>query len=411
MRFERISLIVAVWALITSIGAAAPTTTADARKEQILAATNNAVDALCETLAAEQITPEITVKEFLEKTDGIERVTQTLRRSQQIGGPRWVDQTCQVRLEISGPRARTALVQIATAAGKKSPLAADVLALRLKDWDKRAFAATGSSACASDLEKARPVEGNDVWAQVTDEERRAALQSAKENAVHQALATIGEVELPSRGRVSDALRDPAIRADIEQWLAARPVTGVEFLDDRQVQVTLSAPPTELAEQFQRALATRDDVAQPGAWAAVEKAFAAKLNTTGSVEGSSSLADPAATTEPALVQLPALPPTWANEQREAEGSAPQGESKLKAARAAEAEAITRLSDTIKALPLDTDLTLGEAAQRDPHLQAALDRAVAKAKTYQVDYHSDGGAHVKVAINLGDLWNELQAISAQ
>ena len=75
--------------------------------------------------------------------------TSSSRRSnaaQMIGGPRWLDdQTCQVRLEISGTRVAAALVQIANVNATKTPIAPDLLAGRLKEWDNRTFSATATS--------------------------------------------------------------------------------------------------------------------------------------------------------------------------------------------------------------------------------------------------------------------------
>src|SRR5437016_714524 len=106
----------------------------DAR-DQIAAATGRALEALRGQVSAESIGPNLTVQDLLDKTNGTKKLMQTLRRAQQIGGPRWLDaQTCQVRLEIGGPMVRAALVNIA-ATDNRSPIQQNVLQGRLKDWD------------------------------------------------------------------------------------------------------------------------------------------------------------------------------------------------------------------------------------------------------------------------------------
>src|SRR5438046_8752958 len=74
------------------------------QRDQIAAATGRALEALRAQVSAEPIGPGLTVQDLLDKTHGTKKLMQTLRRAQQIGGPRWLDaQTWQVRLEIGGP--------------------------------------------------------------------------------------------------------------------------------------------------------------------------------------------------------------------------------------------------------------------------------------------------------------------
>src|SRR5436309_12223903 len=62
-----------------------------ARADQISAATANAVDKLYGNISDERLTPALPVGEFLNVTSGRERMRETLRRGEQIGGPRWLD--------------------------------------------------------------------------------------------------------------------------------------------------------------------------------------------------------------------------------------------------------------------------------------------------------------------------------
>src|SRR5438552_365432 len=93
------------------------------QRDQIAAATGRALEALRAQVAAAPIGPNLTVQDLLDKTNGTRRLMQTLRRAQQIGGPRWLDsQTCQVRLEIAGPVVAKALYNIA-AHDNRTPIA------------------------------------------------------------------------------------------------------------------------------------------------------------------------------------------------------------------------------------------------------------------------------------------------
>src|SRR4051812_20498107 len=108
----------------------------DARRDQIAAATCRAVDLLRNEIAQEPIGRNVTVSELLDRTNSTDTFNKTLQRAQMIGGPRWIDeQTCQVRLDISGPRVRQALVSIAASNPKKSPIAPEVMTAHLRDWD------------------------------------------------------------------------------------------------------------------------------------------------------------------------------------------------------------------------------------------------------------------------------------
>src|SRR5436309_9677177 len=104
MRFMWVMLVAL---LASSVVARAQDASRDAR-DQIAAATGRALEALRGQVSAESLGPNLTVQDLLDKTNGSKKLMQTLRRAQQIGGPRWLDaQTCQVRLEIGGPMVAT----------------------------------------------------------------------------------------------------------------------------------------------------------------------------------------------------------------------------------------------------------------------------------------------------------------
>ena len=379
-----------------------------ATRDQERAATETAVRALKEAVAKEMLAPGLTVATFLDKADGHERLVNDLSRAEKIGGTRWVDNTAQVRLEISGQRVVQSLVAIAATKPRSSPIGADVLAVKLKDWNARTFSATGSSTGAAEIEHARPGGEAAAWARVSDEARRTAVAAAKDNAINHAIESVRDVMLPNGKTAGDALKDDAVREKLTQWLATRPVTQVEFRDDLSVGVQLAAPPAEFFEAFRDALRAGEPDA--AAWDNVRGVFGRRLaapSGTAAVGAGGTAVAPGAPAKGAL-QLPSLPPPWTNQVVEAEGAATAGGSKLKCARLAEAEAAKSFLTQVEALPLSDAQTVGQAAQRDPRVRDAVDRALTKGRTYKVEYDADGGARVWVQLDLRHVWTELRAV---
>jgi hypothetical protein len=106
--------------------------------------------------------------------------------------------------------------------------------------------------------------------------------------------------------------------------------------------------------------------------------------------------------PQPVRIPPEPPKWASEQIDEDGTG-SGANRLKAARAAEAVAITQLRKRIEALPLG-DTTVGQAAKADPRIQRAVDDVIRRAPTSRVKY-GPGDATVRVSLDLALLWRDL------
>src|SRR5687767_1294368 len=89
---------------------------ADVRRAQVAAATADALDALEADVLSASVTPELTVAQFIDRTASRQALGRVLRRAEQIGGTRWLDdQTCQVRMELPGAAVADVLVQIAEA--------------------------------------------------------------------------------------------------------------------------------------------------------------------------------------------------------------------------------------------------------------------------------------------------------
>jgi hypothetical protein len=318
------------------------------------------------------------------------------------------DQTCQVRLEIAGSRVAGALVQIAAAEPDRSPVPANVLAARLADWNKRTFSATGTSTGSGVIEHVRPRDESHAWSHVNDEARRAAVASAKQDAVNKAIESVAPVKLPDGRSAGEALASPVAREHLATWLEQRPVTEVEFRDDLQVALALATPPMEFYQALRAAVDAKGAAADDAAWAPVREEFERRA---GSSVGRAAVPTtmPANALRVPAANLPAMPPAWTNEQVDAQGYAPPAPdaSKLKTARLAEADAVEKLEAELARLPMAKGQTLGDLARTNPQVRDGVARAVRRARPSKVDYQDDGGVRVYVVMNLRDVWDELRA----
>jgi hypothetical protein len=398
--------------LMVILAATALASAQDARRDQLAAATSRAVDLLRSQIAQEPIGRNLTVQDLLDRTNSSDTLTKTLQRSQMIGGARWIDQqTCQVRLDISGPKVAQALISIAASNPKKSPLAPEVLAAHLRDWDRRTFSATGTSTGAAAIDLVRPVEDGAAWARVNDAARQQAINAAKGDAIKRVLETIKPIPLAGGKTVDDALSVPEIRTPVEQWLAARPVTQVEFREDYQVRVALATAADELFDTFRSAvtsakppLAALDDAT----WDRVRKDFVTRIAPTS--RGSARAGAIANSVTQMAIEVPQAIPDWVNDSVDAEGSAAntsKTKAPLKCARAAEADAQAKLRIKLESLPLSAGQTLGDVARQNPRVADAINRSLSRSKLTKVDYGSDGSAKVRLTLDLHDLWQEVQS----
>src|SRR4051794_999613 len=118
----------------------------DPGRSQVLAATKDAVSNLLDEVARVPLNARLTVGDFLRQTRSTEEMVRVLQRAQQMGGPRWLDDhTCQIELQISGPIVAQQLKRTAAADPRRSPLAASELDFAVRNWDERAFTATGTA--------------------------------------------------------------------------------------------------------------------------------------------------------------------------------------------------------------------------------------------------------------------------
>ena len=376
----------------------------DPRRDQVAAATSQALTELRRAIGAESIGDGYTVRDLIERTGTRKRFNDLVSRAQQIGGPRWLGsgETCEVKLEIAGGRVARSLVEIATLARLESPVPPEVLAGRLQGWNNRTFSATGASLGAGAVVGTTP--------------RGKGVCDARDRAVQQTIAAISPIPLADGKTVGDAMRQPALGEEVERWLTARPITQIEFPQGAdEARVALAVSPEQFFEAFRvaagAAAVKQEPVPLPedeNGWARVRAEFASRI-TPSVTRGVAKSAPPqdAAAVKHAAINIPGAPaPAWVELQIEAEGEG-AANSQLKAARAAEADAGQKLRAQLEPLPLADGLTIAQAVARDKRLEEALTRALTRARTTQVDYRGRDSATVKVQLDLRDVWRELES----
>ena len=382
-----------------------PAAPADTRPPQLAAARADALRALHRDVLAAPLTPETSVGQFLTRVGETDRLLDRLRNAEQRGGTRWRnDQTCEVLLEIPGADVADVLSRVAADHPRDAGVTPEALQRGLNELRRKTFSAVGASVGAKDLTRLRPDDPTGPWCNVCDAERRDALTAAKANAVARVIESLRPVDMGSGKELNRALDVPEVANDVREWVASRPVTGVEFRDDLELRLTLSAPPEELWPVLQQSLIRNhlgpptDD---PAAWDRLRREV---IREAAPAVGRS-VATPdkdAARTKPAA-RVPRDPPRWVAQQIDVDGSA-QGAG-LKTARHAEADALAKLRAKIDALPLEGGTTLGDAARADPKVEQAVARAVRRAPTLKVDYGEKGTVKVRVTLVLEQLWREL------
>lgn len=404
-------------------------------RPQVQAATAEAVAALRDEVERASINRHMTVGEFVRRVHAEEDLTRALQRAEMVGGPRWVDNdTCEVQLEMSGSRVGHILEQIG-ATSPDSPVKAEDLSVLPIAWRRKTFSGVGSSTSLARVEKVRPRDTG--WSQVTDAERSKAIATAKDDAIGRVIDSIKPIALTKDTTVGDAMQvNPAVRKDVEEWLAVRPVTRLEFRRDQQVELTMAGTPTGLAEALRRSI-IKTDLPQPAneaGWAAVRADFERKMaNPIGRASVIPGGSGGGATTEktgvaagndapPPKGVVPAAAssvvsrppprfslgrtPDWTSERLEAEGVADVPDFKLKSAREAEAEARRKLLDRINGLELSNKVTVGKAAEQNPRVRDAVNHALDKARVAKTDYYNKKGVAVVVRMDLQDLWDALK-----
>lgn len=265
----------------------------------------------------------------------------------------------------------------------------------------------------------RPVSA--VPASATSPVDKAALREklvadAVEDAVDSLMSDVGRQ--PIFGRVT--VRDLLVRTDsFDTFLAtlrdADQIGGPRWLDENTVQVRLAVTGPILATSLitiandakDRSPVKPDELSPLlAAWAG--KTFSAVGVSTAPTKPKQSIGvvaqGPGATTQP--VFLPFNPPKWANQSLQADGKAGSANTRLRAARAAEVDALANLRKQVDELEV-AGTTVGEIAKNDRRLNMVIDRAIQRARLTKVDYLANGGANVRANLDLNDLWREIDA----
>ena len=387
--------------------------------DTVSAATNKAVSNLYDAIAPLPLSAAQTVGQYLKANNLEDDFLVALRHADQIGGPRWIDEyTAQVRLEIPVARVTYALKQYAASRPRTSPTP-DQIERISKEWPRQVIGATGSSTSSERLANLRPPSG--PWRDVPEKVREEALQEARGDAVENAMKSVDRVRINPEKTLGDAFVVPEIGKAVGDWLAARPVTEVDFDQasggSRQklvVKVSLGVDPEEYFGQVRSALEGQQAISPPKSeedWERVRQDFLAAFR--GAVGRATAKVDPPTSDNPRV--KPFVPqvrqaPTWVNDVVSAEGTASAGgttaAAKLRARQKAEAEARDSIWDRIESLQLDNGVTVGQAMKQDPRLAAAVRRAIDRTRPTKTEYRSDGTVVVRMAYDLRDVWDEVR-----
>jgi len=347
------------------------------------------------------------VRQVVDRTPGgSEEVSKVVQNAQHRGGTRWTtDQTCEVRLEVSGNDVAGAIRPILASNAAKLPAPRDALEKGLTQLMGRTFSAVGKSTGTINLFRLRPGTKAEAWRNVTEAERCEAILTAKSNAVAHVVQSLRPVSLGGNSTLDDALNVPEVNAEIRDWIGGRPVTEIIFGDDLAITLTLSAPPEELWPVVQAAL-IQHHLGPPASdgqsWARIHLSV---RRAAAPAEGRSVATATHPQDVPANASLPRAPPDWVARRLETEADA-EG-SGLKAARIAEIVALQHLRAQVEALPLNGTTTLGQAAKVDVRVARALDNVLGRAPATTVDYQKHGIVKARVSLDLEEVWRALDS----
>jgi hypothetical protein len=398
----------------------------DATRSQVRAATADAVENLLDEVSRASLTRNLTVDDFLRRSNSRDEMIKVLQRAQQIGGPRWIDDhTCQIELQISGPVVGAALKRIGAANPRHAPLAQGELERAVKQWDERSFSATGAATSKLPAAVAVKARGSDrigqrrdPWHDVSQAARDQAVAAAKADAARRSLSSVRPISLTPRSTVGDALAIKEVGEGMQSWFASQTPARVELTDDMEAVVELGGTPAETFETFRDLAVKQKEVPLPAddrGWSKAKDEFEHRMVTPigRAVVAMDGAGGHGVVAAPKPLELPAHAPNWVNRRLEATASGGGdrgiglvGGSKLHAARAAESAAEEKLRREIEDLELGDKRTLGQAAKDDPRVEQAIRRALARTRIAKADYHANGSADVVVYLDLAGLWQELK-----
>lgn len=371
----------------------------------IRAATTKAYANLNNQVSSLPLANDLTVGKYLQIMEAQEEFALELQRADQLGGPRWIDRnTCQIQIEIPTARIAQSLQRIAGSRPGRSPLTAAQISRATERWPHRMVSATGTSAAAIALREFRPRPGS-PWNAVTDAAREQALRDANAAAVRNAMDSVAGIVLTNGQTIGAAFERPEIGRPVQEWLASRPVTRVDFRDDLQVELLLSVDEIEYFDVIRNQIAAASRANLPDnteQWDRVRRDYAGKLRPA--IGRAAAQADhlPRAVTN----RLPSATPEWVNEPITIQSSADISGGKLKSAMRAETDARAKLRDRVASLQLEKDRTVADAARQDTRVAEALSRFVKSARIFKTEYRSDNTVVIHLSANPRDFWEDLR-----
>ncbi len=258
----------------------------EAGRSQVRAATADAVANLVDKVSRTPLTRNLSVGEFVRRTNSTDELTKALQRAQQIGGPRWIDDyTCQIELQISGPVVAAALKRIAAANPRQTPILEGELTRAVQQWDERSFTATGAATSRIPIAKVRGTDRiggpPDAWRDVSQAAREQAVAAAKADAARRSLASVRAISLTPRSTVGDALAVKDVGDGMQRWLTSQTPARVELTDDMEAVVELSGTPAETYETFHDLALKQKEVPIPsdeGGWNKTKDEFEHRMVT-------------------------------------------------------------------------------------------------------------------------------------
>ena len=275
-------------------------------------------------------------------------------------------------MELSGDAVARTLLTAAASNPKSLPMPLDDLRKSFGPWKERTFAATGTSTAAAAIDKLRPDPSQVAWQNVSESDRRQAVDAARKNAVSRILDSIGPVELPADKRLSDALAVKGVEASVDAWLMSCPVTSVEFRDDLEIRLMLGATPSELCGAVRIALLRQDVLAVPKDDAGWNR-FCDQVETRMALPLGRSVVAAPGTGAPVAVVIPGDPPGWARDAVDTEAVAHSNGPLLRTARVAEGAAIDQLRHRVEALAFHPGRRWVRRHARIARIAAALVRS--------------------------------------
>jgi hypothetical protein len=379
---------------------------------QVAAARSDALENLRQQILAAHVLPDTTAQVLIDKSGGMGMLDNALNAARQVGGPRWIDeQTAQVRLEIDGGPVADALVQMLQGHPKALPIPPQALRDRLKRWKRRTFSAIGTSTAPSAVDRLRPDPTQLSWQSVNDQDRRRAIEAARQHAAQRVIDSLLPITWDGNRKLGDLLAVPAVRGPVQSWLDGRPVTSIEFRDNLEVRLTLSAPPADFWAVLRDAMERERKQPLPTGPADWEQLRQQVEGRMAVATGSAVAAPGAGGPRRSGVAIPAEKPRWADDAMDARATASSPGGPLRAARAAKALASQQLRTKVNALTLTPGVTLGDAARQDPRIEEALARGIERAQISRVEYDAPrrGDVTTRLTLNLEDVWRELSLLS--